>query len=88
MAETVATVKRQLLPGTLWEAFPPDQKALQHGLLSQGWSVRQWAEQAGLSEPTARRFLRGKPTKPQSAYKLILALKLNPAKVFQEKAAS
>ena len=88
MADVTAPPKRQLLPGSLWEAFSPDVKALQHGLLSQGWSVRQWAEHAGLSEPTARRFLRGKPTKPQSAHRLISALKLNPSKVFKEKAVS
>jgi len=75
-------------PSNLWGAFSVDQRRLKRALLVKGWTLAEWSRVAQVSATTAGRFLRELPVAPQSAYKLINALGLEPTDIIVDRQKS
>lgn len=68
----------QTRPTALWGTFTIDLVEVRRQLLVHGWSMTDLAQRALVSVTTTSRFVRGLPVHPQSAYRLIKALGLQP----------
>jgi len=68
----------QTRPTALWGLFTIDLVEVRRQLLVHGWSMADLAQKVLVSVTTTRRFLRGLPVRPRSAYRLITTLGLKP----------